>query len=271
MSTSSPTSLTASRVTTEDPGLGTLIKLPREIRDEIYRYLVKGTYHLLHPVPFFVSPRQWRKPDMFDPTPLHLSKTIHHEAAEVYFSESSFAMNLFHMEGMVKLPQQSFDRMMSLAFLVRCDEWDPNNDNRAIWETTIQQISGARAVRGNVHVIFDIQSSLKYTDVPNHIFYSSRFLNKYRMVYLEVFIAYGEFSRDMYEFPAAEEAIKQCNEEGDLLIAAVLKDLEPSLGPAILHRPTSQPATACRQDRISFMLEFHPQDHIEKIERAAKG
>ena len=95
MSTSSSTSLTARNVTTDDRGLGTLVKLPREIRDELYRYLVKGAYHLLHPVPFVVYHYQRRKRDKFDPTALHLSKTIYHEAAAVYFSESSFAINLF--------------------------------------------------------------------------------------------------------------------------------------------------------------------------------
>ena len=266
MSASSSTSLTASKVATEDPGLGTLTKLPREIRDEIYRYLVKGSYHLLHPVPFFVHPRQRRNRDKFDPTALHLSKTTYHEASEVYFSESTFAINLFYTEGMIKVPQQSFDRMISVAFLVRYDERDPNNDNGAIWETTIEQFIGAKTIRGSIHIVFDIQSSLKFTIVPNRIFYSSRSLTGYRVVYLEAFIAFGQVNRDTSGSPAAEEAIKKSDEKGDLLIAAVLKDLEPSLGPAILHRPTSQPDRC----RFSFLLEFHPQKFMEKIERASE-
>ena len=266
MSTTSLTSLTTSKITTGDLGLGTLVKLPREIRDEIYRYLLKGSYHLLYPVPFPVPPRQQRKRDLFDPTALHLSKAIYHEAAGVYFSESSFAINLFHMKDMVKVPQQSFNRMKSVAFLVRCDERDPNNDNSAIWETTIEHFNGAKPIQGNIHVIFDIQSSLKFTDVPNRIFYSSRSLTRYRVVYLEAFIAYGEVSRDIGGSAAAEEAIRQCNEKGDLLIAAVLKDLESSLGPAIPHCPTPQPDGY----RFSFLLEFHPHEYMEKIERAAE-
>ena len=270
MSTSSSTSPTASKITMENPGLGTLVKLPREVRDEIYRYLVKGAYHLLHPVPFFVPPSQRRKRSKFDHTTLQLSKTINHEAAEVYFSESSFAINLFYIEGMTKVPQESFDRMMSVGFLVRCDERDINNDNRGIWEATIQQFNGAKPIRGDIHVVFDIHSSLKFPSVPNSIFYSSGSLTRYRVVLLEAFIAFDQVNRDTRGSSAAEEAIKNCNEKGGLLIAAVMEDLEPALGPAILHRPTSPIPTARHRYRFSFLLEFHPHEYMEKIKQAAR-
>ena len=270
MSTSSSTSLTSSKVTTEDPGLGTLVKLPREIRDEVYRYLVKGSYHLLHLVPFFVHPRHRRNRDKFDPTALHLSKTIHHEAAEVYFSESLFAINLFYIGTMNKVPQQSFDRMMNIGFLVRDDIRDINNDNTATWETTIKQFNSAKPIRGKIHVVFDIHSTLKLPSVPNDIFRSSGTLTRYRVVFLEAFVAFDHINRDRRGSPAAEEAIKRCDEKGDMLIATVMKDLEPTLGPAIFHRSKSQPPTARHRYRFSFMLEFRPQEYMGTIERAAR-
>ena len=174
------------------------------------------------------------------------------------------------MEGMTKIPQQTFDRMKSVGFLVRCDERDSNNYNSAIWETTTKQFNGAKPIRGNIHVVFEIHTSLKSTDKPNREFSSSKSLTKYRAVYLEAFIAYDHVNRDTRGSPAAEEAIKQCHEKGDLLIAAVLQDLEPSRGLAILHRPTSEPATARHRYRFSFLLEFRPQEYLGRIERVAR-
>ena len=255
----------------EDPGLGTLAKLPREIRDEIYRYLVKGVYHLRQPLPFVVYPSQLRNRRRFDPAALHLSKTIHHEAAEVFFSESSFAISLFYTKSMIKIPQQSFDRMMSIRLLVRCDERDLNNDNMEIWEATIQQLNSAKHIRRDIHVVFDIHSSLKFTTVPSKIFYSSRSLTRYRVVFLEAEMAFGQASRDTRGSPAVEEVIKICNEKSDLLIAAVMKDLEPSLGPATLHHQTSQIPSVYQGYKYSILLEFHPHEHMETIKQTARS
>lgn len=269
MTASSLTSLAVSKVTTEDPGLGTLAKLPREIRDEIYRYLVKGVYYLRQPLPFFVYPGQLRR--RFEPTALHLSKTIHHEAAEVYFSESSFAINLVYTKGMIKVPQQSFDRMMSIRLLVPCGERDHHNDNMGIWEATIQQLNSAKPIRRDIHVVFDIHSSLKFTTVPSSVFYSARSLTRYRVVFLEADIAFGQDNRDTRGSPAVEEAIKRCNEKCDLLIAAVMKELEPSLGPATLHCPTPQIPSVYHGYQSCFLLEFHPHEYTETMKQTARS
>ena len=270
MTASSLTSLAASKVTTEDPGLGTLAKLPRETRDEIYRYLVKGVYYLRQPLPFAVYPSQLQR-RRFDPTALHLSKTIHHEAEEVYFSESSFAINLVYTKGMVKVPQQEFDRMMSIRLLVRCDERDHHNDNMGIWEATIQQLNSAKHIRRDIHVVFDIHSSLKFTSVPSSVFYTARSLTRYRVVFLEADIAFGQHSRATRGSPANEESIKRCNEKCDLLIAAVKKDLEPSLGPATLHGPTPHIPIAYQGYQSCFLLEFHPHDYMETMKQTARS
>ena len=126
MATSSLALHTASETTTEILGLGTLVKLPREIRDEIYRYLVKGIYHINDPSIWIPGTmriiirnllKESEKGDL-DPNTLLLSKGINHEAAAVHYSESTFICYLDYSKNIVCLLQVPIDRMMKIELKV---------------------------------------------------------------------------------------------------------------------------------------------------------
>ncbi|CAF9938652.1 MAG: hypothetical protein ALECFALPRED_007808 [Alectoria fallacina] len=112
------------------PG-GLLFKLPRPVRDKIYRALVKGPNRL-------VGPSYWTsrevtedelesKGDDIDLTILQMSSAIHRGAMAVLYSESTFNIHI-----------------------------DFEGDQ--IWETAIGKFAGTDRVRDSMHVIVDVRT-----------------------------------------------------------------------------------------------------------------
>ena len=99
---------------------GALFLLPREIRDEIYRLLVKGSY--LDTKCFYRwsgkdSRRRTRVRPKF--AILQLSKSIGREATEILYSESIFRFVITTDFGVGKLLSPDFDRMKRLAPMIQ--------------------------------------------------------------------------------------------------------------------------------------------------------
>ena len=86
-------------------GRGTLSKLCREARDEIYRYLVKGKYRVMGTNITAIS--------YYEPhsTILRVSKHISDEAMSIFYSESTFHLYLY-----VCSPKTLTDRMMRIHY-----------------------------------------------------------------------------------------------------------------------------------------------------------
>lgn len=80
--------------TANNPGLGTLGIFPREIRDEIYRYLVKDLYTLLQsPCDFDIRTLKrvlGSATQQSNFAIMAVSREIYHETSSMFYSESSF-------------------------------------------------------------------------------------------------------------------------------------------------------------------------------------
>lgn len=275
--TSSLEAFTASETATEILGLGTLVKLPREIRDEIYRYLVKGIYHINDPsvwipknMPINIRTllKESEKSDL-DPNTLRLSRAINHEAAAVHYSESTFLCYLDYSKNIVCLLQAPIDRMMKIelkvysglqAVLERLGKPDSENTKYHIetWATTIKKLNRTDLVRKVIHLKFDIHTSHVLQAVPSEMLHDLRTLIRYQTVVVEFSVTFR--IRDGRPSGTLADRSKYSGEELILLTETINSDLEPALGPATschTRPPTKDPGEA----RYSSSLKFYPHKY----------
>lgn len=160
---------------TPTPG-GILFKLPRPVRDKIYRVLVKGAYRL-------VGPSYWTSREVTDDeleskhndivlTILQVSSAKHREATVVLYYESTFNSHIdFEGDQVNYIPsQQALDRVMKVMvnvivglLLVYVKHTSDPSAHRAelqqMWETAIGNFAGTDRVRDNsMHVTFDVRT-----------------------------------------------------------------------------------------------------------------
>ena len=104
------------------PG-GLLFKLPRQVRDKIYRNLIKGVYRVIGPSRW--TSREKTTEELLessgnsndrDLTILRLFSATHHEATAVLYTESTFKCHLdFELDQIDYTPsQQALDRVMNV-------------------------------------------------------------------------------------------------------------------------------------------------------------
>lgn len=235
---------------------GALFTIPREIRDEIYRFLVKRHYIAF---PAGKSPIECKcticgtnteSPDL---AILRVSRAIGDEAQEMVYSESLFEfLNLdFRNATSLKPPTQVVNRMKKV--LVSIKGLLPETRYSVppgIYDGTIDGLSGYRVVRDSCHVEFSIYRPNDIDPVTRRILPRLATLNGFRTILVKVYLQgffhlYVRNGRDGYE--ARLEQVRQ-----------IMKDaLEPTLG-----SPTIS------QDSFTISLKFHPREHLPSILRA---
>ena len=105
-------SSTTSHISQGDPTHGgAVFRLPREIRDTIYRLLVRGRYSAN------VEPN--RSPPYLDLSVLRVSKLISHEAMEILYSESVFVFVIDMNDHRTYLKAEKFSRLKRIAPLMK--------------------------------------------------------------------------------------------------------------------------------------------------------
>lgn len=147
-------------------GMGTLIKLPREIRDKIYRYLVKDHYRSKHHDWIFESPNHPH------PAVLRLSRALSHEAISLMYSESTFIYFINYSSGGAyphQTPESVAKRLMKID-LHLFGLIDPRSapfeeaayleNKNNICETIIGQFTGTIITRTSMHITFHSVKSL---------------------------------------------------------------------------------------------------------------
>ncbi|CAD6575268.1 MAG: hypothetical protein ASARMPREDX12_007175 [Alectoria sarmentosa] len=275
--TSSFDSLTASETTRGILGLGTLVKLPQEIRDEIYRYLVKGIHHINDPSIWIPKTmriiirnllKESEKGDL-DPNTLLLSKAVKHEAAAVHYSESTFIWCLDYSKNTVCLLQVPIDRMMTIelkvysglqAIFERLGKPDSENTkyHTKAWTTTIKKLNRTDLVRKIIYLKFDIHDSHILQAVPSEMLHDLRTLIRYQTVIVEFSVIFR--NRDGRPSGTLADRSKCSGEELILLTEAVNSDFEPALGPATFSHagpPTKVPG----ETRYPSSLKFFPHKY----------
>ena len=105
----------------KNPGLATLSKLPRELRDAIYRYLVKGGHYgfLNGPLKFFkwahtaVLNSSTRRPDLA----LLVSKATCDEFSSIFYADSTFHIEFEWSHTLTYIPEPILRRMMKIELV----------------------------------------------------------------------------------------------------------------------------------------------------------
>ena len=125
-----------------NPGLGTLSILPREIRDEIYRNLFKGHY-----CSYDSSDRMRSQTQKSDLALFSVSKATYDEGSSILYSESVFRLG-FDYDPTIYPPEPTLRRIMKIELVFECCGcWHPS------YSDTLNELNIGRTLRDSLTVI----------------------------------------------------------------------------------------------------------------------
>ena len=247
-----------------------LLQIPRDIRDEIYRYLVKGSYILYRP-PYLVSGPRYRglrnggnvEVDHASFSILRVSKAINIEAMRVLYKESIFESWLDFDEyrpytnhaskmtdGIMKLKfnilgighgshLRLFPEVLSRAYLKNMED---------ICRDTIEHFTGTETTRNYMHITLSLYLQLEI-ELTSPLFSSLENLVGFRTVRID-FLPILSIVGPQLEINHHTRVMQ-----------AVRARLEPTLGPAVtqhFHNPGDF--------EYHGSLIFHPHEYTaEKL------
>ncbi len=244
---------------------GDLFKVPREVRDEIYRYLVKGKY--------IIEPTEvWSKDRDFYPHTAILasSRAISHEAAVVMFEESKFEIHLNFGEAPVssgvKRPLRPYtsrvtevcNRLMNL----KCHIYHLDGSARRlsspvylegmkdICATTIERFTGTDILRNRLKIIICCDVHIENT-LTSPIFETLKRLRGFRTIRLR-----QDYFRPLFRKSDPQLLFQRMKKN----LRVIEAHLEPALGPGD-HSFSGIPRK-CGPYR--GRLTFHPNQHTIK-------
>ena len=249
------------------------LSLPREIRDEIYRLLVKGDH-----IAAGQSKRCKTKRTSPKLAVLQVSKLINEEAMDVFYSESTFHFNMYHenIEGRESTalfaPPAAIDRMMNIDINIKMDDlqvyldddgsaalFDRYVKRRQIWSTAMNCITRVESRRNTIWIrcrscSFDIT-----TKMPRWMYTSLGLLSQFRTL---VVVLSPPFLARISDkgIPHGTDKSAEHLETLELNMEAIKNWVQRTLGPAVTSH-THQPG----HHQYATMLEFHPQEHLSKI------
>lgn len=248
---------------------GALFTLPRELRDDIYRLLVKGC-HLVFGSGSErrVSSKQVDKPDSVI---LRISQATSHEAQEVFYSESAFHYSIdFNSLESLDLPTQTVKRMKNLNFDIReitsADKaYYPYQDDHlthegrimAICEAFIVNFTGTEILRNALQVRFYKFMPETMKPISNYFLRELRIVDGFRTVVVTI------SPRRSCKILLQEEQSQSMGSNGEMTAKferatqAVKDAMEPTLGPAIIGNYG-----------FTIYLEFCPREYGPAILRA---
>ena len=116
----------------KNPGLGTLSILPRELRDEIYRYSFKGHYGFYYR---YIASHRWTLGSLLqsrtifkaDVALLFVSKITYDESSRIFYSESMFQFVVRGPDNATYIPEPVLNlrRMMKIELVF---DWEERHD-----------------------------------------------------------------------------------------------------------------------------------------------
>ena len=245
---------------------GALFTLPREIRDDIYRLLVKGLYLVFrhtgteHGVSLIDS-ETLDKPDLII---LRIAKVISREAQQVLYSESIFRYEVpFYANSIPHSSKEAVNRMKKIEIYVfkPRDVWyDPHRSEEshhkvhipAICEAITGDFTGTEVVRDTLVIHFRSCDSRFITPLRGHVLSNLCALHGFRTIVIRI-----SPPKSCSISPATHLPPTGRDEDTESL-AQVIKDaMEATLGPA-----------TTRDDYFGFYFEFHPREHAPGLLRA---
>ncbi|CAF9929898.1 hypothetical protein IMSHALPRED_008030 [Imshaugia aleurites] len=241
---------------------GALFTLPRELRDEVYRLLVKRRYTV------FGDPSH-QEPDL---AILRVSRAISCEAQKIFHSESilQYQINLQDYDTVkaVKSSAQPINHMKKVKMLIsglEPKQARPFHRLRylkhatKICAATINNFMGGQISRDNCYIQFPDFNPDMIGSLKTHILPTLAAFTGFRTLLIVVVL------EDDLKADAQKEMkiFKETGSAGEILKGfgsvrrVIRKAMEPTLGPA----------KACKY-RFAIGLEFHPSEHVPSILRA---
>ena len=226
----------------------TFFSLPQEIRDEIYRCLVKGRYHFdRHSIHKYTMMTQNRvsRPSTKNPWPaiFQVSKATHDEATFIFYSESVF---LYRMSWMYDLttspPAPESERMMKIEhdfFISSRHEYRSSGlEIEHTLKATLDKFTGLSRLRNTMAITFKTASPDIHEMLANHFFGRLKALVGFRTVIINIW--------QMLE-PITEE-----DRQGyDRIAQAMKEEMAMTMGSASMSHIG-----------LNTYLEFHPLEHM---------
>ena len=253
---------------------GILAEMPREIRDETYRYLVKGSYILYRPHYMASMARDkalrhgWNleiDPDGPNFNILRVSKAFNLEARRVLYTESIFESWLDFAEYAPYKPlaNKITDGMMKLRFNIfglgdgSVYQFSPKFRPRPylkkmedICRDTLDHFTGTEITRNYVHIFFYPNNELE-AELNGPLFRSLENLSNFRAVRIDFTSTFFAVDTNNPQLAIHHQT---------RVTQAIKARLEPALGPAVAQQSYNRCYT-----QYYVYLVFHPhrgQDNI---------
>ena len=245
--------MSAGETILDNPGFGTLIKLPREIRDEIYRYLVKGRFlpqGNLDPAYNNMNARAVSRSRHSCLAIFQVSKATYEEATSIYYSESGFRYDLdLFLATPTNLPVDPpllfSNRMMKIEIDFSTshfiDHWYGlfTYGVECGLKATLDKMTGVGHLRNSLLLKFKLFSPDDHAVVSDLFFGRLKTLVGFRTVAIEIGPVETLIDNGLYRTKNLS------------IVQAMKEAMVPTMGPA---------SESCVG--INILLEFHPYEHM---------
>lgn len=241
---------------------GKLFDLPPELRDQIYRYIVKGTYvdpGCQHSLPTTIKGHRSANFGI-----VFASKAISDETLALLYSESTFLIRLQPTEKEPEgvPPKRVSQRMMNIELDVTPRDDTTLNTKKNIWKETLRCVNRTNTIRNTLRIRCRPCPSDISNPVPEWMYRGLQSLTRFRTVIVEL-------PRDVYfrseNYPRIES--EHILEELEHRMEAIEGHLKHAFGPAAI-----KPRYGCGYRWQARTLTFHPQaHHLSKKSRVLRN
>ncbi|KAM0797653.1 hypothetical protein BDR22DRAFT_824094 [Usnea florida] len=251
------TSSTTTYSTLGDPSYGgALFTLPREVRDEIYRFVFRKRYIM------YIT-----RPGSDDPVPstgkhelaiLQVSKAINHEASDILYADSVFRFSMnFNLFKVSSAPAHLANRMTNVELDLKSYSHYCEHTDSTFYAATAG-FANTNIRRNHLHIRFFECRPLVVTRLLTHLSKALNACISFRTVHVEVVSVCPrylegreELFMDLFGFFGDPQKIQK---ETTITIGQQILDiLTPTLGPA---------ETTVRGDVNCYI--WHPQDYLAR-------
>ena len=260
------------------------LDLPREIRDEVYRLLVRGDYIAAGQPPSGQSKSNGHHATATTSSKLaifRVSKSISEEAMDIFYPESTFHFNMYQgsIEGRgttaLFASREAIYRMMNIDINIEMDDLEVYLDATGldtlfalyeerlrIWKSLMRSITCTESRRNTIRIRCRSCSPDITTKMPRWMYASLGRLRQFRTVVVALSPPLIVETSDKGTSHGTDQSAEHL-ETLESEIEAIKDCLQRTLGPAVTghkqHPGHLQYATT---------LEFHPQEYLSKIASA---
>ena len=256
-----------------------LFVLPRKLRDQIYRYLVKGTYDVrgqpewalsegINLVVLRKEPALFYDPDEQSPyiDILGVSKVIREEAMALQYSESTFRINFDRLNATWHRSEDRVGRMMNIELEANIlDGFEAaiyTPDAPSAWEAFLGRISRTDTIRNTLRITWRLYTPKIEKALPAWLYQPCTSMTGFRTVIVKVEPKDLCVSCGWLYLDEVEDQFKGLDTRMEL----IKTHLERALGPAVANgiQGSGDDSGDGLHPRT---LTFHPQKHMSTILR----